>query len=280
MKCGTGNGDSLSDLLRLFARPECSQEVWLWVSPTTFPTHPPYFPRAGLGPLNAGPRPSPHDSPRTAAFAPLNAGAKPALPRSPPHGSKAIIVPSLSQAIMMIIESLNLPPRHGHPKVSTLPQLSIPRTAMRRVRTLCALKPFGVSPRPLLRPPPRAHPLPCPPTTPPPHKPPFMLCECPLMSLVGLTAPPSPPVCFLGLTRRVPRFYISSPVSAVVIRSAHRSNPQPPPLGPLFMSAVADMAGVHRYPSSRLPFLCDGAVCPLALPRVFFMVFIALFARL
>ena len=107
-----------------------------------------------------------------------------------------------------------------------------------------------------------------------------MLCECPLMSLVGLTAPPSPPVCFLGLTRRVPRFYMSSPVSAVVIRSAHRSKGQPPPLGPLFMSAVADMAGVHRYPPSRLPLLCDGAVCPLALPRVFFMVLFALFARL
>lgn len=190
MKCGTGNGDSLSDLLHLFARPECSQVVWLWVFPTTFPTHPPYFPRAGLAPLGAGARPSPHDSPRTAAFAPLNAGAKPALPRAPPHGSKAIIVPSLSPAIMMIIESLNLPPRHGRQGVSTLPQLTIPRTAMRRVRTLCAQKPFGVSPRPLLRPPPRAHPLPCPPTTPPPHKPPF---HPPHLSTPILAHPPPPP---------------------------------------------------------------------------------------
>lgn len=107
-----------------------------------------------------------------------------------------------------------------------------------------------------------------------------MLCGCGLVFLVGLSAPPSPPECFSCLTRRVPRFYMSSPVSAVVIRSAHRSEGQPPPLGPLFMSAVADMAGVHRYPPSRLPLLCDGAVCPLALPRVFFMVWFALFARL
>lgn len=93
-----------------------------------------------------------------------------------------------------------------------------------------------------------------------------MLCGCGIVFLVGLSAPPSPPECFLCLTRRVPRFNMSSPVSAVVSRSAHRSIPQPPPLGPLFMPPFVGMAGVHRYPTSRLPFLCGGAVCPPAPP--------------
>ena len=93
-----------------------------------------------------------------------------------------------------------------------------------------------------------------------------MLCGCFLMFLVGLSAPPSPPECLSCLSLRVPRFYVSSPVSTVVSCSAHRSKRQPPPLGPLFMPALAGMAGVHRYPSSRLPLFCGGAVCPPAPP--------------